>query len=259
MHPPDFKTIQIQLAAHFRDPKNNPPPAGLENRRLDIYRSLFFNNIVGFISSGFPVLRKFYNEEAWRQLIRQFYSRHKSHSPYFAEISKEFVKFLTDEYQLSDNDPPFIAELAHYEWAELALSIDKASIDWNNIEKSKDFLNHPIVVSPLAWRFSYHWPVHQLSPDYRPETPLEEPIYLILCRNSNDKINFIEINPVTEYLLQTLEENPDKKGSDNIKASIQAIQLPDNNTTMQGALQTLESLFDQEVILGVRTNHAPTE
>ena len=44
--------LQSQLnsfAAHIRDPENQAGPAGVEDRRMDIYRQLFFNNISIFI------------------------------------------------------------------------------------------------------------------------------------------------------------------------------------------------------------------
>ncbi|MCP4827546.1 MAG: DUF2063 domain-containing protein, partial [Proteobacteria bacterium] len=44
------------MARYLRDPQNNPPPEDVEQRRLKIYEDLIYNNIEGFISSGFPVL-----------------------------------------------------------------------------------------------------------------------------------------------------------------------------------------------------------
>ena len=38
----DFQQVQRQLADHLRDPKHHAPPEGLEDRRLNIYRQLFF-------------------------------------------------------------------------------------------------------------------------------------------------------------------------------------------------------------------------
>lgn len=249
---PHFKDVQRQLAAHLRDPENNPPPEGLADERLNVYRSLFFNNISSFISNGFPVLKKFYDKDAWQQLVRNFYACHQSHSPYFSEVSQEFVQFLADEYQPTPADPPFIAELAHYERAEIALSIADVSVDWESIERAADFIDKSPVPSPLAWRFKYHWEVHRISPDYRPSEPLEQAIYIILCRNRANKINFIRANEVTHRLLKNLEEHPDRTGGENISATIQELHLPQTDATVQGALQTLNKLFEQEVILGVR-------
>ncbi|NND68688.1 MAG: DUF2063 domain-containing protein, partial [Halioglobus sp.] len=113
----------MTMARYLRDPDGNPPPQGVDGRRLKIYRDLIYNNIEGFIRSGFPVLRSLYGDEDWHSMVRQFIDNHRCHSPYFLEISQEFIQFLMEDYSPRPADPPFIAELAHYEWAELALDI----------------------------------------------------------------------------------------------------------------------------------------
>ncbi len=52
----DFIQQQYDFAAHIRNPEQNPAPAGIEDRRMGIYRELFYNNVEGFLSNGFPVL-----------------------------------------------------------------------------------------------------------------------------------------------------------------------------------------------------------
>ena len=42
---PEFQQKQYAFAAHIRDPENNPAPSGVEDRRMAIYRELFFNNL----------------------------------------------------------------------------------------------------------------------------------------------------------------------------------------------------------------------
>ena len=119
----DFRETQYAFARHIRDPEQNPAPTDAEDRRMAIYRELFFNNLRNLISQTFPVLRKLYSKEKWESFIRQFMARHESATPYFLEIPKEFLQFLQDEYEPDDSDFPFLYELAHYEWVELALSV----------------------------------------------------------------------------------------------------------------------------------------
>ena len=40
-----FIDIQNEFMAHIRKPNTNPCPADVEDRRMAIYRELFFNNI----------------------------------------------------------------------------------------------------------------------------------------------------------------------------------------------------------------------
>ena len=121
MSAPELKASQLEMAAYLRNPEKASAPRGVEERRLKIYRNLIYSNIEGFISGGFPVLRSLYNAEQWEELVRMFMEGHRCKSPYFLEISQEFINFLMSEHTSRDCDPPFLAELAHYEWVELAL------------------------------------------------------------------------------------------------------------------------------------------
>ncbi len=246
----NFQTLQYQFAAHLRDPRNNPPPAGLEDRRLEIYRNLFFSNIAGFISTAFPVLKSCYGEDDWHTLIRKFYARHTSHSPYFAEVSKEFLAYLENEYRAGEDDPPFIVELAHYEWVELALALAQEEIDFAAIAPGGDPMRAPPALSPLAWRLAYRWPVHRIGPDFRPERPGDEPTRLVVCRDRGDKINFMVLNPVTDLLLDEIAQHPRRTGREQIEEVTRQLQLPDAAAALAGGAQTFSKMRDKDVILG---------
>lgn len=60
---PKFKEAQYGFAAHLRDPANQPAPEGIEDRRMKIYRDLFFNNVSGLMAQTFPVLNQLLSEE----------------------------------------------------------------------------------------------------------------------------------------------------------------------------------------------------
>lgn len=188
--------------AHIREPEKHKAIFGIEDRRLKIYRELFFNNIKGFLSSGFPVLESLYTEDGWEKLARLFFSHHDCRSPYFVDISKEFVEFLSNEYISEDEDFLFLQELAHYEWLELDISVRKANIQddvWRNEEPF-----NAVYFSPLAELVSYGYPVHQISEDFIPTEPLKEPVYLVVNRRSDDEVSFTQVNMVTASLLNLI-------------------------------------------------------
>ena len=60
---PLFKQIQYEFAAHIRNPKQNPKPEDVEERRMKIYSELFFNNVEDFMSNTYPVLKETMSEE----------------------------------------------------------------------------------------------------------------------------------------------------------------------------------------------------
>ena len=83
----------------MRDPASNPGPTDIEDRRLQIYRDLVFNNIESLIAGSFPVLKTIYPAEQWKILIRAFVRDHISHTPHFPKMPQEFLMFLQHQQQ----------------------------------------------------------------------------------------------------------------------------------------------------------------
>ena len=166
-----LRNMQMSFAGHIRDPESQPAPEGIENRRMQIYRELFFNNVSSMLASNFPVIRELCSDERWKALIRDFYSEHRCHTPLFPELPKEFLRYLQDGRGDRGDDPPFLHELAHYEWVELALSLEERELDEVAADPDGDLLTGIPVLSPLAWPLSYRFPVHQIRPDFQPDEP----------------------------------------------------------------------------------------
>ena len=104
----DFKQTQYAFAAHIRDPQQHPCPQDVEDRRMNIYRELFYNNVEGFMASSFPVLRKIMDDAQWHSLIRDYFSNHKARTPLFPEMPREFLQYLQEERKPQYNDPSFL-------------------------------------------------------------------------------------------------------------------------------------------------------
>ena len=247
---PEFQKYQYQFTKHIRDPEKNAMPEGIEARRMAIYSELLFNNIQGFIENAFPVLHSLYDEAAWLKLIRQFFAEHQCHTPYFVEIAQEFLIFLQNEYTANDNDPVFLLELAHYEWVELDLMVSKAENNLSNINPHGDLLEEVPALSVLIKALAYQWDVHHISKDYQPTTPPEQATYLIVYRNNEDDVKFIEANPVTARLISLLQENKQKTGKQVLQQIAKEMQHPNPEIIIQGGHQILLKLLKSGVVLG---------
>ena len=250
--PPSFRELQYRFAAHLRDPEHHAAPVDVEDRRMAIYRDLFFSNIKGFIDSGFPVLRKLYTDRDWSAMARDFYARHQSHTPLFAEIAQEFLKYLQDERIPQPEDPPFLLELAHYEWVELALSISEETPDLDRIDVSGNLLEGIPALSPLAWLLSYSYPVHRIGPEFRPGAPDPQPTYVVVYRNLADEVKFMLVNPVTARLIALMQERPEANGRVLLEQIAQELGHPDSNVVMQGGAQTFTQLHKADIVLGTK-------
>jgi len=199
---------QKAFAAHLRDPEHVPPPEGIEPRRMAIYRELFFNNLVDLLGGSFPVARRILGMERWRRLVREFYAHHHAHTPYFLELPGEFLGWLTSRSGRAADEPAFLPELAHYEWVELALAISEATAPEAAPAGAVDPLDTPLAVSPLAWPLAYRWPVQRLSPEFQPAEPPATPTFLVVYRDADDAVQFLEIGAETARLLDALEGSP---------------------------------------------------
>jgi len=198
-----LRDSQLAMASHLRNPDLVAGPEGVEPRRLKIYQELVYKNIEGFISGGFPVLRSLYTDENWQPLVRGFIDGHRCRSPYFLEISQEFLQYLMEEYTRRDCDPPFMAELAHYEWVELALDVSEEVHPPSSLREN--LLEAVLTLSPLAWSLSYGYPVHRIGPDYQPQEP--EPCYLAVHRDRSDTVRFTQLSAATSRLLDLFRDN----------------------------------------------------
>ena len=249
---PDFISTQFEFTAHIRDPKNNQLPSGIEARRMKIYSELFYNNIESFISSGFPVLKELYGSENWHKMVRDFFITHRCQTPYFLEISQEFLAYLQNERKPQPEDPAFLLELAHYEWVELALMISEENISIKDINPNGDLLeNHP-VISPLAWSLAYQYPVHKIGPDFIPDSVPDSPSYLIVYRDRNDKIEFMEVNPVTARLIQLLNENDQMSGRQALEQIAEELQSNNPDMIIEKGHEALQELQQQGILLGIQ-------
>ena len=251
---PDFQKKQLAFAAHIRDPEHVSPPAGVEDRRMAIYRELFFNNLRNLLSNMFPVLKKLHSDTKWQGLIRQFMQRHRAETPYFLQLPEEFLAFLQDEYELQEDDFPFLLELAHYEYIELALSISEAGNDLTDIDPNGDLLANVPVRSELAWVYAYQYPVHRISSDYKPTEPAEQPVFLAVYRRNDDKVGFLELNPITARLLELIDENDSQKSGEALLRSVaEEINYTDVDALIQHGAAALEEMRQLEILTGTRS------
>lgn len=244
---------QYEFAAHIRDPDHNNAPAQVEDRRMKIYRELFYNNVEGFLSNAFPVLRGLMDDTHWHALARDFFARHRSHSPLFLEIPREFLNYLEQERREHPDDFPFLLELAHYEWVELALSVaENEEQPAATMDPQGDLLTGVPVLSALAWPLSYRYPVHRISPDFVPATAPEQMTYLLVYRDPHDEVGFIELNQVSARLFALLQEDATRSGLDALTIIADELRHPDPDAVIKGGKQILQEWRQRDIIAGTR-------
>ena len=235
------------LAAHVRDPAAHDAPPGIEDRRLQVYRDLVFNNIEGLLAGGFPVIRKTLGEADWRALVRRFLSRHESRTPLFPALGLELVAFLQAQ---PDPALPWLAELAHYEWAEVGLQLSDATLPAHDPEG--DLLDGVPLLSPLAWPLAYRWPVARIGPGFAAVAPPAESTLLLLRREDDGRIRFSALSPLLFRLLALVGANDAATGRALLAQLADYAGQPDPDAFILEAMPMLARLRQERVLLGTR-------
>ena len=252
--PERLHALQMAFAGHLRDPDAVAPPDDVEDRRMEIYRGLFFRNIRSFMSGAYPVLKSLYEPADWDQLIREFFIEHRCQTPMFPELSREFLRYLQETRDEHEEDYPFMLELAHYEWVERGVRIEATEIDSVEADPEGDLLDEIPVLSPLAWPLSYQYPVHQICDTFVPTEPPEEATHLLVYRRRDDKVKFMQINAVSRILLDQIQENLESEnkisGREILRNIARSIGRPDPDDLISVGEQLLTQWRERDIVLG---------
>jgi hypothetical protein len=245
---PTLYQQQDTLTRYLRDPDHCAPPAGMDVARVQVYRDLVFSNLSSLLSGTFPVLVKTLGDGEWRSLVRIFLRAYRAQTPKFGEIAREFVEFLASEPQaLSDGPwPPFMVELAHYEWVEMALQQSEA--EPLPASDAGLLLDRPLQVSPLAWPLAYAWPVQLVGPDYRPDSPPAQPTLLLVRRSEDWNVRFSELSPLAWRLLQRIGEFPRLDGRAQLEGLAVEAGMVGSPEFIDNGLALLQQMHGEGVI-----------
>lgn len=217
---------QLIFANHLRNPAMFPAPPDVEERRLQVYRRLFLGNISHLLAGTFPVIRSILAEAQWQALVRDFYTHHHCATPLFPLIAGEFAEYLLNERKV-ESDYPFLAELAQYEWAEIAL-------------------RHSDEALPTCWPFVFRFPVHRIGTDYLPQDAPDSPTHLLIYRRCDEQIKFMESSAATFRLLQLVQTLPTLQ--DVCECLAEEMQHPDIQALQGMVEKTLQQLSQAGVI-----------
>lgn len=238
MPPSDLVDFQQAFSAHLRAPQSEACPNGIPQRRSQVYEELLFKNIQGFVDKCFPVAKSIINQDQWLHLTRLFFQNWQSHTPYFSRIPFEFVQFIRSKPTICDIDQPlslpaWFDSLLHYEWAELEVDLFDAVVPRVHTPLTE---NYKLKVNPTLQNLEYNWPVHRISANNLPSSPIET--RLLVYRSFDHQVLFMEVNALTAALVHIFEtETPPKE------ALNQLVQLVPNMNPEQ-VLQFGQSLIE---------------
>ena len=208
---------------------------------MAVYREIVFNNIFGSVSACFPVCQAVLGKRAWLALCKQFFAQHPASTPIFREIPQEFLKFIATAKYL----PVYFQSLAHYEWVELAVNMQ--AIETPKVSKTLNLLHEIPVLAPAHRLLEYDFPVHKISAKFKPKSA--EKTYLLVFRNAEFKVNFIELNPMTFQLLKLINEKK-MTGEQALMRLTEELKHPNTDAVIAFGLGILQDLANQQAIIG---------
>ena len=241
--------FQRSFGAHLRAPRQSPRPAGTPARRMAVYVELVHNNIAGFLNTCFPVARQTLGEKRWGALMRRFIATHVGETPYFREIPLEFLTWF--QSAAPAGYPAWLAPLLHYEWAELAVDtmVVELAVDLPACDLETNVADGIAVLNLAMLLLAYDWPVQRIGPDYRPRKPA--PVQLLVYRDADDAVRFMQINPITARLIALLQAG-DRPADEALAQLAAELGYADRAAFKGFGLQVLHELQRDGVVLGYR-------
>lgn len=243
-----LQQYQEAFTNFIRDPKGQPRPRGSSVRGMRVYVEIVFNNMEGSLSACFPVCKKILGVRAWKNLVRVFLSQHRCTTPLFRQIPEEFLQWLETAQLSGDHLPPFLFSLAHYEWMELAISVN--DVAEQSVDAEGDLLEgRPVLAGSFAL-LEYPYQVHRISPRFRPTQPDEEPTCLLMFRDLRDEVHFVVLNQVSARLLHLLKSGH-MTGRQALEQVAVELRHPDPQVLVGFGAALLERFRQQGAVIGL--------
>jgi hypothetical protein len=260
MSPPEeapLARVQRDFAAHLRAPDSHPAPADVPAERMRVYRDLVYANVASLLASNFPMTRRLLADDVWSALMRDFLARRGAKTPLFKRLGGELVEHLEGARSRPPQAPPFLAELARYEWLETELRLSDEEAAWSSIDRDGDLVAGIPVLSPLARWMQAEWPVHRLGGCGIPTAVGEGaggapdvPTCLVLCREGEEEVRFMQVTPSTLQLIEQIAAAPDRRGRDHLERLARAHPAEDRDDFVAGGRRILDALRARGVLLG---------
>ena len=246
---PSFQQYQQAFTAYIRDPHNQPKPKNVKAKGMDVYKEIVFNSLFESVSACFPVAQKVIGKRVWLKLIRGFFREHSSSTPIFRKIPEEFLVYLSNINAFTpESFPPYLTSLCHYEWVELLVSTMADNTDKRDINSLGNLrMNQPAFAHTMQL-LNYEYAVQKISPRYKPKEKVNT--QLLVYRNTDFEVKFIELNTMTYRLIEILKQ--EKVNCEQALTMLaKEINQPQTESIIQFGLAILEDLRSQGVILGV--------
>lgn len=243
--------LQAAFTAHLRDPERHAGPDDVSPARLALYRELLLGNVDEFLARAFPVLRACLSDERWRALVAEYFASHRARTPLAPRMAEEFLAWLAtlDHASL---DPPWLLELARYEWLEADVLLDPRELHEVVVDADADPLIDTVVLNPVLHVARYAHAVHRITPAAPPSAPAESPVWLVVYRKRDERAAFMELNDVAARLLQLFGDGEGRGGEQALAVIAAELKHPRPAAVIDSGRALLADFLARDIVLGAR-------
>lgn len=196
MNESPLQQTQQAFCAWIRDPQSDLPTE-YATARMQVYRTLLFNNVSSFINLVYPIARTLLSEAKWQSLLQEFFQNAQNQSPFYNDISLQFREYLDEQEHPILQEYPWLAELLQYEWLELYL--DTVEIEEKTFSPASAWqLNTHI------WILVYQYPVYLWTTEQQDFE--HSPSAVMVWRNQHDQVCAEPLSPLFACLIEQLNQ-----------------------------------------------------
>lgn len=217
-------------------------------RRFLIYRRLVHNRLRAAAKEFIPRAAARRGNEAFVADFAAFMEAHASRSPYLRDVPGEFVAWVLPRWAADPDLPRFLGDLARHELLEGEVRNDPGGGE-PATGKAVD-LEAPLRFDGSCRLMHYDWAVHKLpyATEDRSE-PLEASTHLLVYRDADAKVRYLELTPWAAAVLDALLEarSPVKHG---LLSAAARLGEPLDDDKLAKAAMLFADLAERSVLLG---------
>ena len=118
------------------------------------------------------------------------------------------------------------------------------------MDREGDPLAQVPVLSPLVMSLQYRYPVHTIGPGCEPDQAPDQPTFLVVYRNREERVRFIESNAATARLLELLAENQSRSGRELLEQLAGEMNVESITPVVEFGERMLREFLELDILAG---------
>ncbi len=216
--------------------------------RFLVYRALVHNRMRNTIADFIERSTARLGMKRLRSDFADWMDQVAAKSPYLRDVPAEFVAWVSPRWLEDEGVPSYLADLARHELLEYDIRNDhRGGESPTGLDLA---LDKPLRFDGAARLMRYDYAVHKLSPEPGDREPPEEvPTRLLVYRDADAKVRYLELTPLAFTVLVQLMEHH-RPVADGLRTACESLGEPLDDDRLSIAATLLADLAERGVLLG---------